>query len=142
MANFPEKDSIFRSARCSVTPIEPTQIRGRYSMKLMNFKPVSHGVDPSELRQRLGEQAFLLAEQIRRTGRQRQLRDVTLVWPIDQQAVSVIDLACESLSQGEISPATMELNELLDQIAMDFNTAYRLGPALRQLAYRVLPLEG
>ncbi len=85
------------------------------------------------------ELAYRIAARIRASGRQRKLKDMTINLPIDCVAISVIDLACQAISQGEFSTEMSEFDGLLDQVAADPAMAPRMGPAMKKLAERLLP---
>jgi len=59
---------------------------------------------------------FTVAESLRRTGRQRRLRDVTIVLPTDHTAVEAVELACLALAEGELSEAAADLDRFLHQL--------------------------
>ena len=82
---------------------------------------------------------YAVAEALRRTGGHRRLRDVTIVLPIDHQAVEAIELACQALIQGELSQASGELDRFLDRVAEDRLTADRFLTSIRSVARRVGP---
>ena len=108
-------------------------------MKLVILSLADPVGDPTSLRSDLLALAWLLAEQIRAAGRQRKLKDMTINRPADLAAISVIELACQALSQGEFSAESAELDRLLDRLTADPVIAGRLGPAMSSLAGRLLP---
>src|SRR5215218_1780327 len=63
----------------------------------------------SHLRDDCAREVFAVAEVLRRTGRQRRLRDVTIVLPIDFTAVEAVELACLALAEGELSESAAAL---------------------------------
>jgi len=80
---------------------------------------------------------FAVAEALRRTNRQRRLRDVTIVLPIDHEAVEAIELACVTLAEGELSSASAELDRFLDRLAADAAAAGRFVQSVRAVVRRV-----
>ena len=96
--------------------------------------------DPSYLRQDCIRDVFAVAEALRRTGRQRRLRDVTIVLPIDHSAVEAIELACLTLSEGELSPAAADLDRFFDRLLDDLPAAERFLQSVRSVVRRVGPI--
>ncbi len=82
---------------------------------------------------------FAVAEALRRTGRHRRLRDITIVRPTDFAAVAAIELACLVLSEGELSEAAAHLDRLLDQVISDPVMAERFLQSVRGVVRRVGP---
>lgn len=108
-------------------------------MKLINLTPDERVGDPIKLCGSLKSLAYRIAEKIRATGGQRKLRDMTINLPVDHEAISVIELACQALSQGEFSEEAAELDMVLERMAADATMGLRLGPAMRNMAERILP---
>jgi len=94
-----------------------------------------------QLRSVWTKEVFAVAEALRRNGRQRRLRDVTIVLPIDHSAVEVIELACVVLSEGELSEAAGELERFFDRLATDEFASDRFLASIRGVARRVGPLK-
>jgi hypothetical protein len=92
-----------------------------------------------DLRADCARELFAVAEAVWRSGRQRRLRDVTIVLPIDHAAVEAIELACIALSQGELSAAAADLDRYLDRVAADRVAAERLLQSVRNVVRRVGP---
>ena len=82
-------------------------------------------------------EVFAVAEALRRRGRHRRLRDVTIVLPLDYMAVEGIELACRVLIEGELSPASRELDEFFDRLIEDPIAADRFLDSVRSVARRV-----
>ncbi len=82
-------------------------------------------------------EVYAVAEALRRNGRHRRLRDVTIVLPIDHTAVEAIELACLALSEGELSEAAGDLDRFFDRIAQDSFEADRFLVSVRNVARRV-----
>src|SRR5262245_56200045 len=82
-------------------------------------------------------EVFAVAEALRRKGRHRRLRDVTIVLPIDYSAVEAIELACQVLIQGELSPSAKELEQFFDKLMEDTLAADRFLDSVRSVARRV-----
>ena len=93
----------------------------------------------SDLRADCAREVFAVAEALWRTGRQRRLRDVTIVLPIDHAAVEAIELACIALSEGELSEAGADLDRYLDRVAADRASAERLLQSVRGVVRRIGP---
>jgi hypothetical protein len=93
--------------------------------------------DPQEARTTWSREVFSVAEALRRSGRHRRLRDVTIVLPIDHSAVEAIELACLALSEGELSEAASDLNRFFDRLAGDDYEADRFLSSVRNVARRV-----
>ena len=93
----------------------------------------------SDLRADCAREVFAVAEALWRTGRQRRLRDVTIVLPIDHSAVEAIELACIVLSEGELSEAAGDLDRYLDRAAADRAAAERFLQSVRSVVRRVGP---
>jgi len=101
-----------------------------------NNRPVaSHSL----LREDCAREVFAVAEALRRTGRQRRLRDVTIVLPIDHSAVEAIELACVALAEGELSTAATDLDRYLNQVTEDSTAAERFLQSVRSVIRRVGP---
>ena len=81
-------------------------------------------------------EVYAIADALRRTGRQRKLRDVTIALPLDQLAVEVIDLACLAISEGEFSESANDLEHFLEEIASDSFSKERFLSSLRGVARR------
>ncbi|HEX3150517.1 MAG TPA: hypothetical protein VHR66_20735 [Gemmataceae bacterium] len=97
-------------------------------------------ISPSDtLRDDCAREVFTVAEALRRTGRQRRLRDVTIVLPIDHSAVEAIELACQMLSEGDLSPASAELDRFMNQLIADPPAAERFLQSVRSVVRRVGP---
>jgi hypothetical protein len=79
---------------------------------------------------------FAVAESLRRTGRQRRLRDVTIVLPLDHAAVNAIELACLVLAQGELSASASELDRFFQDLEGDAYAAQRFLDSVRSVARR------
>ena len=84
-------------------------------------------------------EVFAVAEALWRAGRQRFLKDVTIVLPIDYTAVAAVELACLVLSEGELSEAAADLDLFLDQVTADPASAERFIRSVRSVVRRVLP---
>lgn len=108
-------------------------------MKLINLTPDERVGDPIKLVNSLRSLAYRIADQLRATGGQRKLRDMTINLPVDHAAISVIDLACQALSQGDFSPEANDLETALYRIMSDAAMALRLGQSMRNMAERLLP---
>jgi hypothetical protein len=80
---------------------------------------------------------FAVAEALRRTGRHRRLRDITIVRPADFAAVAAVELACRVLSEGELSEAAADLDQVLDQLTGDPAIAERFLESVRGVIRRV-----
>ena len=93
----------------------------------------------SDLRADCAREVFAVAEALRRSGRQRRLRDVTIVLPIDHVAVEAIELACIALSEGELSESAADLDRYLDRVAGDPASAERFLQSVRAVVRRVGP---
>ena len=98
--------------------------------------PANPGAD---LRAVCSREVFAVAEVLWRTGRQRRLRDLTIVVPIDHAAVEAIELACIVLSEGELSEAYADLDQYLDGVAADQASAERFLRSVRGVVRRVGP---
>lgn len=107
-------------------------------MKPMKIdRPSTPPADSSETRAIWSREVFSVAEALRRSGRHRRLRDVTIVLPIDHSAVEAIELACLALSEGELSEAANDLNRFFDRLAGDSYEADRFLSSVRNVARRV-----
>lgn len=95
--------------------------------------------DPATLRAAWAREVYAVAEAFRRTGRHRRLRDVTIALPIDHAAVEAIELACQALTEGDLSPAAAEFDRFLDQLAADPVASARFLTSVRGVARRVGP---
>jgi hypothetical protein len=84
-------------------------------------------------------EVFAVAEALRRTNRQRRLRDVTIVLPIDHEAVEAIELACVALTEGELSASAADLDRFLDRLTADPAAVERLLRSVRSVVRRVGP---
>jgi len=93
----------------------------------------------SPLREDCSREVFAVAEALRRTGRQRRLRDVTIVLPIDHSAVEAIELACQTLAEGELTSAAADLERFLDRLVADPPAAERFLHSVRSVVRRVGP---
>ena len=93
----------------------------------------------SDLRADCAREVFAVAEALWRSGRQRRLRDVTIVLPIDHAAVEAIELACIALSEGELSEAGTDLDRYLDRVASDRTSAEWFLQSVRSVVRRVGP---
>src|SRR5881275_774407 len=93
----------------------------------------------SSLRDDCAREVFAVAEALRRTGRHRRLRDVTIVLPIDHSAVEAIELACLTLAEGELSPAAADLDRFFDRLVADAPAAERFLQSVRNVVRRVGP---
>src|SRR5262245_61913986 len=93
----------------------------------------------SSLRANCAREVFAVAEALWRAGRQRFLRDVTIVLPIDYTAVAAVELACLVLSEGELSEAAANLELFLDQVTADSASAERFIMSVRSVVRRVVP---
>lgn len=91
------------------------------------------------MRDDCAREVFAVAEALRRTGRHRRLRDVTIVLPIDHSAVEAIELACLTLTEGELSSAAGDLDRFLDRLMADPPAAERFLHAVRSVVRRVGP---
>jgi hypothetical protein len=109
------------------------------AMKPMKFNRPAAPVaaDSSEARAVWSREVYAVAEALRRSGRNRRLRDVTIVLPIDHRAVEAIELACLALAEGELSEAANDLNRFLDGLAQDSFEADRFLSSVRNVARRV-----
>jgi hypothetical protein len=106
---------------------------------MMNPTTVPAAPISPALRAEWTQEVFSVAEALRRTGRHRRLRDVTIVLPIDHSAVEAIELACLALSEGELSPASNELERFFDRLGEDRAASDRFLISLRSVARRVGP---
>ena len=95
--------------------------------------------DTAQLREDCAREVFAVAEALRRTGRHRRLRDVTIVLPIDHSAVEAIELACLTLAEGELSPASADLDRFFDRLMADPPAAERFLQSVRNVVRRVGP---
>jgi hypothetical protein len=103
--------------------------------------PISMTASPdSHLRADCTREVLAVAEVLWRSGRQRRLRDVTIVMPIDHTAVEAIELACIALSEGELSEASNDLDRYLDRVAADWAGAERFLQSVRNVVRRVGPI--
>ena len=93
----------------------------------------------ADLREACAREVFAVAEALRRNNRQRRLRDVTIVLPIDHAAVEAIELACLALAEGELSEAAGDLDRHLDRVACDPADAGRFVQSVRGVVRRVGP---
>src|SRR5687768_6208098 len=100
--------------------------------------PLSAAPGP-DLRANCAREVFAVAEALWRSGRQRRLRDVTIVLPIDHAAVEAIELACIALSEGELCEAATDLDRYLDRVAADRAAAERFLQSVRGVVRRVGP---
>jgi hypothetical protein len=91
------------------------------------------------LREDCAREVFAVAEALRRTGRHRRLRDVTIVLPIDHTAVEAIELACQTLTEGELTTASADLERFLDRLVEDPPAAERFLQSVRNVVRRVGP---
>ena len=96
--------------------------------------PTPHATSSREVWVR---EVFSVAEALRRMGRHRRLRDVTIVLPIDYSAVEAIELACQVQIQGELSPAATELERFFDKLMEDPSAADGFVDSVRSVAQRV-----
>jgi hypothetical protein len=94
----------------------------------------------STLRADCTREVFAVAEALWRSGRQRRLRDVTIVLPIDHAAVEAIELACLVLTEGDLSPAAGDFEQYIDRVAADPAAAERLLQSVRAVVRRVGPI--
>jgi len=94
-----------------------------------------------QLREAWAKEVYAVAEALRRNGRHRRLRDVTIVLPIDHSAIEAIELACVAISEGELSDSASELERFFDQIAADQLAADRFLASVRGVARRVGSLK-
>jgi hypothetical protein len=101
--------------------------------------PISTAGVATQLREDCVREVFAVAEALRRTGRHRRLRDVTIVLPIDHSAVEAIELACLTLIEGELSAAAADLDRFLDRLIGDPPAAQRLLQSVRNVVRRVGP---
>ena len=108
---------------------------------MIPIPPVAPATNVDQLRIVWTKEVFAVAEALRRNGRQRRLRDVTIVLPIDHTAIEAIELACVSLSEGELSEASGELERFFDRLAADQFSADRFLASVRGVARRVGPLK-
>jgi hypothetical protein len=93
----------------------------------------------ARLRDDCTREVFAVADALRRTGRHRRLRDVTIVLPIDHAAVEAVELACLALAEGELSEAATDLDRFLDRLTADASAAERFLQAVRSVVRRVGP---
>jgi hypothetical protein len=96
--------------------------------------------DPALRRQEWSREVFAAAEAIRRSGRHHGLREVTIVLPIDYEAVAAMELACQALGQGELSPATRDLDRLFDRVEKSPGLASQFLTSLHSVIRRLGPL--
>ena len=94
-----------------------------------------------DLRADCAREVFAVAQALWRSGRQRRLRDVTIVLPADHAAVEAIELACLALSEGELSEAAADLDRYLDRVAADRASAERFVQSVRSVVRRVGPVR-
>lgn len=92
-----------------------------------------------DLRADCTREVFAVAEALWRSGRQRRLRDLTIVLPIDHAAVEAIELACIALTEGELSEAAGDLDRYLNGVAADRAAAERFLQSVRSVVRRVGP---
>jgi hypothetical protein len=102
-----------------------------------NRSPESGSVGADAMPEMWTRELFSVADALRRTGRHRRLRDVTIVLPIDHVAVEAIELACQALSGGELSPAANELDQFFVRLSQDQFAVNQFLPAVRGVACRV-----
>jgi len=95
--------------------------------------------DVARLRANCAREVFAVADALRRTGRQRRLRDVTIVLPIDHASVEAVELACLALAEGELSEAAADLDRFLDRVTADAAAAERFLQSVRSVVRRVGP---
>jgi hypothetical protein len=107
----------------------------------MNTHPMTAptSADAAILREDCVREVFAVAEALRRTGRHRRLRDVTIVLPIDHSAVEAIELACLTLTEGELSEPAADLDRFLDRLIADPPAAQRFLQSVRNVVHRVGP---
>jgi hypothetical protein len=98
---------------------------------------VQVAVESSDVRAAWSREVFAVAEALRRSGRNRRLRDVTIHLPIDHRAVKAIELACLAISEGELSESANEFNRLLDEVVQDPFEADGFLSSVRSVARRV-----
>src|SRR5262245_42638191 len=109
------------------------------AMKPMKFDRSSAPVaaDSPDVRAAWSREVFAVAEALRRSGRNRRLRDVTIVLPIDHRAVEAIELACLAISGAELSAPAAALNRFFDGLTLDTFEADRFLSSVRNVARRV-----
>lgn len=82
-------------------------------------------------------EVYAVATALRRNGRHRRLRDVTIVLPIDHVAIEAIELACVALSEGALFDSSGEMERFFDQVVTDPFAADRFLGSVRGVARRV-----
>ena len=108
-------------------------------MKLINFSTETRVFDPVELKNGWLTLAYRIAEQIQATGGQRKLRDMTINKPVDHAAIAVIDMACQALIKGDFSRESADLDRELTRMSAETPLALKLGPAMLNMADKLLP---
>ena len=103
----------------------------------MTTQPAAPAI--ARLRDDCTREVFAVADALRRTGRHRRLRDVTIVLPIDHAAVEAVELACLALADGELSEAAADLDRFLDRVTADPAAAEQFLQAVRSVVRRVGP---
>jgi hypothetical protein len=98
--------------------------------------------DPTPPREEWAREVFAVADTLRRTGRQRLVREVTIVLPIDYKAVEAIELACHALAAGDLSDAARDLDRFFDRLEREPGLAEQFLPSLRSVVRRIGFAEG
>lgn len=120
----------------SAATLAPVYTRAQNPMNV--DRPTSGlSADSNHSRTEWSREVFSVAEALRRNGRHRRLRDVTIVLPIDHTAVEAIELACLALSEGELSEAARDLDRFFDRLSQDSFESERFLASVRNVARRV-----
>ena len=94
---------------------------------------------PPPPRDEWAREVLAAAEALRRDGRHRLLREVTIVLPLDRRAVEAIELACQALAQGELSPAARDLDMFFDRLAREPGVSEAFLYSVRSVVSRITP---
>jgi hypothetical protein len=103
--------------------------------------PTPFESNPDQRRKDWTHEVFAAAEAIRRSGRHRVLREVTIVLPIDYDAVAAMELACQVLAEGELSPAVHDLERLFDRVEKSPGLASQFLSSVRSVIRRLGPMN-
>ena len=109
----------------------------RLLVRIVDDNPTQSPADPAFQRLEWSREVYAVADRLRQTGRQRQLRDITIVLPVDHHAIEAIELACQALMEGELSTASCDLDSLFDHLASDEAEAALFLNSVRNVVRRI-----
>ena len=93
--------------------------------------------NPVPRREECVREVFAAAEGLRQTGQARRLRELTIVLPTDYRAVEALELACQVLTEGDLSQPARDLDQFFDRMSSDPAQVDRFLHSLRGVLRRL-----